>query len=188
MARATSKRLISLVLGIIIATAIAPPPRAQTPSTAVFDIPQTGVSFSTGDTWTQNGQTMRLYGVQSCIRGTSFTNQAGVKTDCGEASLAYLAALVRDARPQCAPVAQVGQQPAILVVCSAHVGATTLDLGTILITEGFAFAAFSNDAKPVYMPYLIAELVAKKNKAGLWAAPDMPHPNLILFGALKGEK
>jgi hypothetical protein len=42
--------------------------------------------------------------------------------------------------------------------------------------------------KSVYMPYLIAELVAKKNKAGLWAAPDMPHPNLILFGALKGEK
>jgi hypothetical protein len=49
-------------------------------------------------------------------------------------------------------------------------------------------AAFSNDAKPVYMPYLVAELAAKNRETGLWAAPDLPHPNLILFGALKGEK
>src|SRR5271155_5471941 len=79
----------------------------------VFDVPQVGVAFSTGDTWTQNGRTMRLYGVQSCIRGTTFTNPLGVKTDCGEASLAYLAAVIRDTRPQCAPVAQIGEQPAI---------------------------------------------------------------------------
>ena len=183
MMRSTAKGFFRVIFAVTAMSA-----RGQNAPAPLFEVPQAGVGFMTGDTWTQNGQTMRLYGVQSCIRGTSFTNQAGVKADCGEASLAYLAALVRDARPQCAPVAQVGQQPAILVVCSAHVGASTLDLGTILITEGFAFAAFSNDAKPVYMPYLIAELVAKKNKAGLWAAPDMPHPNLILFGALKGGK
>ena len=50
---------------------------------------------------------------------------------------------------------------------SAHVGSSTLDLGTVLITEGFAFAAFNNDAKPVYMPYLVAEILARKNRAGL---------------------
>ena len=33
---------------------------------------------------------MRLYGVQACIRGTTFTNQSGEKVDCGEASLALI--------------------------------------------------------------------------------------------------
>jgi endonuclease YncB( thermonuclease family) len=59
-------------------------------------------------------------------------------------------------------------------------------MGTVLITEGFAFAAFNNDAKPVYMPYLVAEILARKNRAGLWAAPDTPHPNSILFKVLQG--
>jgi endonuclease YncB( thermonuclease family) len=77
--------------------------------------------------------------------------------------------------------------PTILVVCSAHVGDKSLDLGTVLITQGFAFAAFSNDAKPVYMPYLVAEATAKQAKAGLWAYPDMPHPNLVLFGAMQNQ-
>jgi endonuclease YncB( thermonuclease family) len=181
-------RFAPLILGTTIAAVMVSPLCAQIASAPLFDVPQSGVRFATGDTWIQNGQTMRLYGVQSCIRGTTFTNQAGVKADCGEASLAYLAAVVRDTKPQCAPVAQIGEQPAILVVCSAHVGASTLDLGTILITEGFAFAAFNNDAKPVYMPYLVAEILAKKNRAGLWAAPDMPDPNSILFGALKALK
>ena len=152
----------------------------------VFDVPQVGVAFSTGDTWTQNGRTMRLYGVQSCIRGTTFTNSMGAKADCGEASLAYLAAVMRDTRPRCATVAQIGKEVAILVVCSAHVGSSTLDLGTLLITEGFAFAAFDSEAKPVYMPYLVAENLAKKGRSGLWAAPDMPHPNSILFKAAHG--
>ena len=176
--------LLQVALGVLIATGAS----AQNASTPLFEVPQAGVAFTTGDEWTQNGQTIRLYGVQSCIRGTTFTNQAGAKADCGEASLSYLAALVRDTRPQCAPVAQIGNPPAILVVCSAHVGSATLDLGTILITEGFAFAAFNNDAKPVYMPYLVAELIAKKNHAGLWAARDLPRPNSILFGAVKARK
>ena len=65
-----------------------------------------------------------------------------------------------------------------------HVGDSTLDLGTVLITQGFAFAAFNDQAKPVYMPYLVAEMLAKKQKAGLWAAPDLPYPNAILLGAI----
>jgi len=160
------------------------PAQSPAPVSPAFAVPQTGVAFVTGDTWVQNGQRMRLYGVQSCLRGTSFTNAAGLKTDCGEASLAYLAAIVRDTRPSCTPIAQIAQPQSIIVVCNAHVGDSTLDLGTVLITQGFAFAAFNDQAKPVYMPYLVAETLAKKQKAGLWAAPDLPYPNAILLGAI----
>lgn len=177
-----------LVLVLAVAMTVTTPVCAEVVRPPVFDVPQVGVALSTGDTWTQNGQTMRLYGVQSCIRGTTFTNPMGAKSDCGEASIAYLAAVIRDTRPRCAPVAQIGKEAAILVVCSAHVGSSTLDLGTILITEGFAFAAFNIEAKPVYMPYLAAENLARKSRAGLWAAADMPHPNLILNKALQGGK
>ena len=179
---------VRLALGVAIVMIAASPLCAEVALPPVFEVPQVGVAFATGDTWTQNGQTMRLYGVQSCIRGTTFTNAAGVKIDCGEASLAYLAAVMRDTRPRCAPIAQIGEVPAILVVCSAHVGSSMLDLGAILITQGFAFAAFNNDAKPVYMPYLVAEDLARKSRAGLWAAPDLPHPNLILTKVLQGGK
>ena len=178
---------IRLVLGAAIAIFATSPMCAKVALPPVFDVPQVGVAFSTGDTWTRNDQTFRLYGVQSCIRGTTFTNPIGAETDCGEASIAYLAAVIHDTRPRCAPVAQIGKEAAILVVCSAQVGSSTLDLGTILITEGFAFAAFNSEAKPVYMPYLVAENLARKSRAGLWAAPDMPHPNSILFKAVQGE-
>lgn len=159
----------------------------------VFAIPQRGVSFLTGDTWIQNGQQLRLYGVQSCLRGTSFTNAAGAKLDCGEASLGMLAALIRDTKPTCSAIAQipatsVASMPTILVVCNAHVGTKTLDLGTVLITEGFGFASFTNEAKPVYMPYLVAELTAKHQHSGLWASFDMPHPNSILFSAVAASR
>ena len=155
---------VRLVLGVAIALVAASPLCAEVALPPVFDVPQVGVAFVTGDTRTQNGRTMRLYGVQSCIRGTTFTNPMGAKSDCGEASIAYLAAVIRDTRPRCAPVAQIGKEAAILVVCSAHVGSSTLDLGTILITEGFAFAAFNIEAKPVYMPYLAAKI--SPGKAG----------------------
>ena len=158
----------------------------------VFAIPQTGISFLSGDTWQQGSQKLRLYGIQSCIRGTVYTDKSGLKQDCGTVSLAMLAATIRDTKPTCSPIAQLPSPalqdgPTILVVCSAHVGDKSLDLGTILITQGFAFAAFSNDAKPVYMPYLVAEATAKQAKAGLWAYPDMPHPNLVLFGAMQNK-
>jgi endonuclease YncB( thermonuclease family) len=65
-------------------------------------------------------------------------------------------------------------------------GVSTLDLGTVLIAQGFAFAAFTDQAKPVYMPYLVAEMLAKKQKTGLWAAPEMPYPNAILLSTIGG--
>ena len=175
-------------LSLACAITLAPAANAQSPAPAApaFAIPQTGVAFVTGDTWIQNGQQMRLYGVQSCLRGTSFTNAAGVKTDCGEASLAYLAAIVKDTHPSCTPIAQIVKPQSIIVVCNAHVGVSTLDLGTVLIAQGFAFAAFTDQAKPVYMPYLVAEMLAKKQKTGLWAAPDMPYPNAILLSTIGG--
>ena len=59
--------------------------RAQiAPANAWFPVPLTAV-FLTGDSWTDQNVTFRLYGVQSCIRGTSFTNAHGQKRDCGEA-------------------------------------------------------------------------------------------------------
>jgi endonuclease YncB( thermonuclease family) len=175
--------LAPLIAGAL-ALASPLPAAAQAPAPAqpAFGIPKEGVTFETGDTWQQNGQRMRLYGVQACIRGTTFTNQAGGTVDCGEASLSYLAAVIRDTSPSCVPVAQIAGAPAtIIVICTAQVGGQTLDLGTILVSQGFAFASFSNDAKPVYMPYLVAELTATQAKRGLWAASDLPHPNTLLF-------
>ena len=146
------------------------------PSPQVFKIPENGVVFTTGDTWEQNGQTMRLYGVQSCLRGTPYNNAAGATLDCGEASLAYLAAIVRDTKPACAAIASVAKTSEIVVVCSAAVGGSTLDLGTILVSQGFAFAALDPDKTPVYAPYMIAEIMAHKARAGLWAQQSFTHP------------
>jgi endonuclease YncB( thermonuclease family) len=180
-----------VIAAILLAT--SPPPaiaqqaaaRAASPSTSVFDIAQTGVEFQTGDTWSQNGQTFRLYGVQACIRGTQFTNPAGVKIDCGEASVAYFAALIRDTKPRCSAVTQAGTPPVIFTVCAAHVGQNTLDLGTILISQGFAFAAVSPTGKPFQFTYSVVEGEAQKAKRGLWAAKDLPHPTKVLADALK---
>jgi len=176
--------------GALVAAALSPAAaQGLAQAQPAFGIPKEGVTFETGDTWQQNGQRMRLYGVQACIRGTTFTNQAGASADCGEASLSYLAAVIRDTSPSCVPVAQIAGAPAtIIVVCTAQIGGQTLDLGTILVSQGFAFASFSNDAKPVYMPYLVAELTAKQAKRGLWAASDLPHPNVLLFKTVGNQR
>ncbi len=156
------------------ASAAAPPNVAPPP---VFDIPSTGIEFETGDTWTQSGRLFRLYGVQSCIRGTTFTNPVGAKRDCGEASIVYFAALIKDARPRCTALAQVGS--ITYTVCAAHIGAQALDLGTILITQGFAFAAIDSSGRPVNLQYGVAERDARENRRGLWASPDLPRPSVI---------
>ncbi|RTL81033.1 MAG: thermonuclease family protein [Hyphomicrobiales bacterium] len=161
------------------AVPVAPAPKNA--SLPVFDVPSTGVQFHTGDTWTQGEQTFRLYAVQSCIRGTTFTNAAGIKRDCGEASIAYFAALIKDAKPRCTALAQSGS--VTFAVCAAHIGAQTLDLGTILITQGFAFAATDPRGKPLNLQYAVAEGDAQKNRRGLWASPDLPHPSAILRNA-----
>jgi endonuclease YncB( thermonuclease family) len=161
------------------AVRVAPAPKnAPLP---VFDVPSAGVQFQTGDTWTQGGKTFRLFAVQSCIRGTTFTNAVGIKRDCGEASIAYFAALIKDAKLRCTALAQSGS--VTFAVCAAHIGGQTLDLGTILITQGFAFAATDPRGKPVNFQYAVAEGDAQNNRRGLWASPDLPHPSAILRGA-----
>ena len=181
-----------LRLALIVASTVLPTfgsAQAQTATALpVFNFPQSGVTFQTGDTWSANGQTFRLYGVQSCIRGTFFTNAAQKRTDCGEASVAYLAALVRDAKPRCTAIAQAGAQPVIFSVCAAHIGSNTLDLGAVLITQGFAFAATDAAGKPTKFDYAVAESEASRAKRGLWAASDLPHPSRILMNAARSAR
>jgi endonuclease YncB( thermonuclease family) len=146
--------------------------------------------YLTGDSWSDAGMTYRLYGVQACLRGTSFTNAHGLKRDCGEASLAMLVALTRDLSPQCYDAAEAPQARTIFVFCVASptkgIGAgSRIDLGTALISTGFAFASLQPDGRPVHAPYLVAQSVAQRSQAGLWAFPDLPNPNAIISGRLR---
>ena len=162
---------------------------AQTAPNRWAPIPDNAV-FETGDTWMANGQRFRLYGVQACLRGTFFTNTAGVKRDCGEASLAMLVSLVRDLRPVCTTVAWNDTSAISLVTCIAILdrGAakgSRIDLGTALISGGFGFAALKSDSQPVHQSYFVAQIVAQKGKSGLWAYPDLPEPNTLILRAMK---
>jgi endonuclease YncB( thermonuclease family) len=64
-------------------------------------------------------------------------------------------------------------------------GRSTLDLGTILITEGFAFAAADANGKPINFAYAVVEGDAQRARRGLWAATDLPHPTRILMDAAR---
>lgn len=140
-------------------------------------------ALETGDTWVQGGTRLRLYGVQACIRGTFFINRSGQRLDCGDASLAMLAALIKDTRPECIPIAQ---HPGVqtFVTCFAALEGRRVELGTMLITSGFAFAALKPDGSPVHPPYFVAEQVAKSNRRGLWAYSDVPHPGVAILRTL----
>lgn len=171
----------------ILATASA---SAQTAS-RWFPIPAQA-QYLTGDSWSDAGTTYRLYGVQSCLRGTSFTNARGIRRDCGEASLAMLVALTRDLKPQCHDAAALAQSRTVFVFCiaarSEGSGAgSRIDLGTALIATGFAFAALKPDGKPVHEPYLVAQRIARQARAGLWAFPDLPDPNAVILRGLRED-
>jgi len=149
--------------------------------------------FETGDSWLVENARYRLYGVQACLRSTSFTNASGQKRDCGEAGLAMLVGLVRDLKPMCTPVVESSNAGPVLVTClafpkSGKAAGSRIDLGTALIASGFAFAALKPDGKPVHLPYFVAELDAKRSKAGLWAFPDLPEPNAIIFKAIRDQQ
>ncbi|WID99753.1 thermonuclease family protein (plasmid) [Bosea vestrisii] len=146
--------------------------------------------FETGDSWTEGGVVHRLYGVQACLRGTSFTNASGVRRDCGEASLAMLVALIRDLQPQCHRAAAPSNSRTVFVFCvatrSGGAGAgSRIDLGTAMIASGFGFASLATDGRPVHQPYFVAQQVAARAKAGLWAYPDTPEPNAIILRSLR---
>lgn len=162
---------------------------AQSSASRWFPVSE-AVIYQTGDSWSEAGTTYRLYGVQSCLRGTSFTNGHGVRRDCGEASLAMLVALIRDLRPQCYDAAEAPQTRTMFVFCVATriEGAgkgSRIDVGTALIATGFAFAALTPDGEPVHAPYLEAQRLARDTHAGLWAFADLPEPNAIILRALR---
>lgn len=137
-----------------------------------------GVTLETGETWFSNDERFRLYGIQSCLRGTPYTNANGDTKDCGEASLAMLAAYIKDTKPVCAPVAKLNNIS--YVVCYATVGNQRLDLAQIMVTSGYAFAALKTDGLPYHAPYSIAEQLAQQKKAGLWQFSDVQHPAILL--------
>ena len=159
-----------------------------TPPSQWFPVPANAV-FETGDAWSVGDTHYRLYGVQSCLRGTAFTNALGIKRDCGEASLAVLASLIRDLRPQCYQAAVLPAAKTIFVFCFATLAqgqsaGSRIDLGTGLISLGYGFASLKPDGQPVHMPYFVAQLVAQRSKTGLWAFADLPEPNAIILRAL----
>ncbi len=136
------------------------------------------VLLESGDTWSRNGVRYRLYGVQSCLRGTSFTNRYGRTEDCGEASLSVLAAFVKDTKPVCAPIVKSGS--VTYVMCFASVAGKHLDLGMMLICEGYVFAALDTAGMPVDPSYAVAEQQARVNQAGLWQFSGIQHPAIVL--------
>lgn len=159
------------------------------------EIPAT-MALLTGDSWRQEASVIRLYGVQACLRGTSVQAES-FKRDCGDISMVYLASLLRETKPACLSVAQATATPPaagqaavpaqITVICRARIGSNTVDLGLALIGAGFAFAAFKPDGAPVSIEYVVAEEMAKKDRAGLWRYPDLPHPIPVLFGTLRAN-
>ncbi len=189
-------RSLALLLVWMLATVLpasaqqVPGPHALRPQMpGWFSIPASA-RFNTGDSWIDGGLIYRLYGVQSCLRGTSFTNAHGMKRDCGEASLAMLVALSRDLHPRCYDAADLPAARTVFVFCIAQpmtgAGAgSRIDLGTALIATGFAFAALTPDGKPVHPPYWVAELTAQRSRTGLWAFADLPEPNAVILRALE---
>jgi endonuclease YncB( thermonuclease family) len=150
-------------------------------------------TFTTGDTWTSNGVTYRLYGVQSCLRNTFFTDEQGVKKDCGEASMFMLASLMQDLKPLCYPVAQTRDGTTQFVVCTAMIarGANagkTVDIGTAIISIGFAFASLKANGQAVNDAYAVAQNSAEKKRKGLWAFTDLPDPNAAILQALPQQQ
>ena len=107
--------------------------------------------------------------------------------------MAMLVSLVRDLRPMCYAAANIDYGRTVLVFCFATMEqgrnkGSRLDLGTALISIGYAFASVTLVSRPVYSPYLIAETQAKNTKSGLWAYPDMPDPNAIILENYKPPK
>lgn len=180
-------RSVALALAVAIAGSV--PAQEPAKPNPWFPVPK-GAVFTTGDTWTYAGETHRLYGVQACLRGTSFTNGSGALIDCGEASLTMLVSLVRDLNPLCYSAGWQAASKTRFVICVAQpsqgAGAgARIDLGTALISSGWAFAAVDPAGAAVHEPYLIAQAVARKERLGLWQFPDMPDPNAIILRQIR---
>ena len=166
---------------------------AQTKPSPWFPIPPDAQSMKLATRGLLEANAIVFTACNHACAAPSFTNAKGVKRDCGEASLAMLVSLVRDLRPMCYAAANIDYGRTVLVFCFATMEqgrnkGSRLDLGTALISIGYAFASVTLDGRPVYSPYLVAEAQAKNTKSGLWAYPDMPDPNAIILENYKPPK
>ncbi|AZO22606.1 MULTISPECIES: thermonuclease family protein [unclassified Mesorhizobium] len=164
-------RSLAVVLAAVISGPVAAAPAGY------FNL-RPGVALESGDSWADAGARYHLYGVQSCLRGTYYADSSGRREDCGEASLAVMAAFIADTKPVCSPIATIAK--VTYVVCYATVGADQLDLGNLVITSGYAFAALQPDGLPYSPAYAVAEQVAREKHAGLWQFKDVQHPAILL--------
>ncbi|WP_353646791.1 thermonuclease family protein [Mesorhizobium sp. WSM2239] len=169
-----------LALLPLLAIAAAPASAAE----GYFDL-QPGVTLESGDSWIDGGTRLRLYGVQACLRGTFYTDRFGFRRDCGEASLAVLAAYVADAKPRCARIAR--SRDTVLVSCFVVIGSDRLDLASLMISSGFAFASLDANGLPYHPAYAVVEQTAREKGAGLWQFDDVQHP-AILLGQSAGQR
>lgn len=161
---------------LIVLAALSPFSAIAAP-TGYFDLgPQ--ITLESGDTWRDDKGRYRLYGVQSCLRGTTYTDTQGRERDCGEASMAMFAAFIEDTSPVCAPVMRTPDLT--YVMCYATVGRQRSDLGLLLINSGYAFAALDAEGMPYQMAYALAEQTARKKKEGLWQFSDVVHPAVLM--------
>lgn len=167
----TSPALLLVTLMVGVTPAVAQPPEGY------FEL-KPGVMLESGDSWGEEGRHFRLFGVQACLRGTSYTDKAGERRDCGEASLAVLAAYIADTKPVCAQI--VKSAGTAFVSCYAMIGSDRLDLANLLISSGFAFASLDAHGLPHHAPYAVAEQAAREKKVGLWQFEDVQHPAILL--------
>ncbi len=147
----------------------------------------TAAQFETGDTWVSGGRRYRLYGIQSCLRGTRVTVANGMARDCGELNIIMTQAIIRDTRPVCETVNDIDQHNAV-VVCQTTAGEHRYDLATYLIAQGWGFAAFDDSGQLVVPGYRVAEDSARSARAGLWASSDLPHPVSVLRQQRDGQR
>ena len=156
------------------------PPTQQPPASSRLAPFPDDASFETGDTWVSKAKLYRLYGLQSCIRGTQVTISQGVKRDCGELNLIMAQALIRDTKPVCTSIRSLDEHNDV-VVCQTTAGNRGYDLATYMIAQGWGFAAVAGNGTLVVPAYRTAEETARETRSGLWAYSDMPHPLSILY-------
>ncbi len=170
---------------LFLVLAFASTPAATAPPDGYFQL-ETGVTLESGDGWQADGKHFRLFGMQACLRGTVYTDRTGAPRDCGEASLAVLAAYIADTGPLCAQVAQTPETA--FVSCYATIGPDRLDLAILMISSGFAFASLDARGLPHHAPYAVAEQAAREKRIGLWQFDDVQHPAILLGQAARSGR
>lgn len=171
------------VLLLTLTTSLTPATAA--PTEGYFEL-KSGVTLESGDSWSDGTQHFRLYGMQACLRGTVYTDKSGTRRDCGEASLAILAAYIADTRPLCAQVARSAETA--FVSCYATIGSDRLDLAILMISSGCAFASLDPRGLPHHAPYAVVEQAAREKKIGLWQFDDVQHPAVLLGQAARNGR